>query len=178
MKFYRCLVCGEVYMGTDRPSNCPFCGAPQKYLVLNEEWVDENLDLGELSEISRQNLQKALQLEVNNSPFYRDAMNRTKNVVLQGVLKYLSKIEGEHASAVRKILKCEPIQPEPGKEVAVDDDRVNVEAAHAREVAATAFYKKAADEAIEPRVKKVFTALSEIESDHIDLEGTLLEEMK
>jgi len=177
MKFQRCLICGEVYMGTDKPSNCPFCGAPGKYLVLHDEWTDENLSLGELSGISRKNLEKALQLEVNNSPFYRDAMGRTKSSALQAIFKYLAKIEGEHASAVRKILKCKMIEPEPGKEVALDDDRANVEAAHKREVAATAFYKKAADEAVEPRVKKVFTALSEIESDHIDLEAALLEKM-
>lgn len=177
MKFYRCLICGEVYMGSDQPSNCPFCGAPGKYLVLNDEWVDENLGLAELSEVSRKNLERALQLEVNNSPFYRDAMGKTSNTALQAIFKYLSKIEGEHASTIRKILKCELVEPEPGKEVAVDDDRANVEAAHEREVAATAFYKKAADEAVEPRVKKVFTALSEIESDHINLEAALLEKM-
>lgn len=164
-------------MGRDWPSNCPFCGAPKKYLVLNEEWVDENLSLGELSDMSRRNLEKALQLEVNNSLFYRDAMTKTDNVTLQGIFKYLAKIEGEHASAVRKILKCEMVEPEAGKEIAVDDDRANVEAAHAREVAATAFYKEAADEAVESRVKKVFSALSEIESDHIDLEGALLKKM-
>jgi rubrerythrin len=177
MKFQRCLICGEVYMGTDKPSNCPFCGALGKYLVLHDEWIDENLSLGQVSAASRENLQKALQLEVNNSPFYRDAMGRTRNTALQAIFKYLAKIEGEHASTVRKILKCEMIEPEPGKEVALDDDRANLEAAHRREIAATAFYRKAADEANEPRVKKVFAALSEIEQDHIELERALLEKM-
>ena len=177
MKFHRCLICGEVYMGTEKPSNCPFCGALGKYLVQNDEWTDENESIRELSAESRTNLEKALQLEVNNSPFYRDAMAKTKNIALQAVFKYLAKIEGEHASTVRKILKCDMIEPEPGKEVATDDDRANIEAAHKREIDATAFYKKAAEEAVEPRVKKVFTALSEIESDHIELEGALLVKM-
>jgi rubrerythrin len=177
MEFYRCVICGDVYMGKGRPSNCPFCGAHERYLSLNQKWVDENQELTTISDISRKNLKTALQLEVNNSPFYRDAMNKTSDAALKGVLKYLSKTEGEHASVVRKILQCELIEPEPGKEVAMDDDRANVEAAHAREVAATAFYKKAAGEAVEPRVKKVFTALSEIEGDHIDLEGALLKRM-
>ncbi len=177
MQAYRCLICGEVYMGTDKPSNCPFCGALGKYLVLNHEWIDENVGLGELSAVSRKNLEQALQLEVNNSPFYRDAMAKAESTALQGTFKYLAKIEGEHASTVRKILKCERIEPEPRKEVALDDDRANVEAAHKREIAATAFYKEAAKEASEPRVKKVFTALSEIEHDHIALEASLLETM-
>jgi len=161
-------------MGKEKPSNCPFCGAKDKYLVDAAEWVDENLSIDMLSEISKNNLEKALQLEVNNAPFYRDAMSRTKDVALQGIFKYLSKIEAEHASAVKKILKCELPQPEKDKEAATDDDMANLKAAHKREKAAAAFYRKAAQGAAEPRVKKVFTALSEIEADHIALEERLL----
>lgn len=174
MNFYRCLICGDTYMGRERPSNCPFCGAKAEYLVDVAAWVDENTTIERLSDISRGNLEKALQLEVNNSPFYYDAMMKTRDAELQGIFKYLSKIEKEHASAVKKILKCELPRPEPGKEVSTDNDRDNLAAAHEREKAATAFYKKSAEEAIEPRIKKVFKALSEIESDHIDLEAALL----
>ncbi|MDO8737210.1 MAG: ferritin family protein [Thermoleophilia bacterium] len=174
MKFYRCLICGDPYMGREKPSNCPFCGASDEYLVEAADWIDENESLGELSEISRKNLEEALQLEVNNAPFYRDAMARTKNVELQGIFKNLAKIEAEHASTIKKILKVEPPLPEAGKEVATDDDRENIEAAHEREVAATAFYAQSAVDATEVRVRKVFTALASIESDHIDLEQALL----
>ena len=174
MNFYRCRICGDVYMGKEKPSNCPFCGAKDKYLVDAAGWVDENLSINALSEISKRNLEKALQLEVNNAPFYRDAMSRTKDTALQGIFKYLSKIEAEHASTVKKILKCELPLPEKDKESATDDDRENLKAAHEREKAATTFYRKAAEEAGEPRVKKVFTALSEIEADHIALEEKLL----
>lgn len=174
MEFYRCLICGEVYMGDAVPSNCPFCGAKAKYLVPVAEWTDENQDVGEISAVSRANLEKALQLEVNNAPFYMDAMARAKSVELQGIFKYLSKIEREHQSVVRKILKCELPDPEPGKEVAGDDEMDNIRAAHEREKSATTFYAVAAREASEPRVKKVFLALSEIESDHVKLEGARL----
>jgi len=174
MNFYRCLICGEVYMGDSVTSNCPFCGAWAKYFVPPAEWIDENKGLGELTDISRTNLEKALQLEVNNAPFYQDAMNRAKSMELQGIFKYLSKIEREHQSVVRKILKCGLPQPEPGKEVAGDDEMENMRAALEREKTATAFYAQAANQATEPRVKKVFVALSEIESDHVKLEGSRL----
>jgi rubrerythrin len=170
MKFYRCLICGDVYMGKEQPSNCPFCGAQAQNLAPVEKWVDENEGLGLISEISQSNLQRALQLEVNNSPFYRDAMNRTKDVELQGIFKYLATIEKEHASIIKKILKCEPPEPELGKEVATDNDLENLTAAHKREETATAFYREAAQQAAEPRVRKVFTVLAEIESDHVALE--------
>lgn len=174
MTVYRCLICGDPYMGKDKPSNCPFCGATDLYIVKASEWIDENLSIGALTDISRKNLETALQLEVNNAPFYRDAMAKTKNIELQGIFKYLSKIEAEHASVVKKILKCELPEPETGKEVAIDNDRENISSAHEREKAATAFYRQAADESVEPRVKRVFIALSEIESDHIDLEKALM----
>ncbi len=174
MTSYRCLICGEVYTGKEKPSHCPFCGAKNDYLVNASDWVDENLEIGELSEISRTDLQKTLQLEVNSVPFYRDAMLKTRDTELQGIFKYLSKVEAEHASVVKKILKCDMPQPEKGREVATDDDGENLRTAHERETAAAALYKKFAEESVEPRVKKVFAVLSDVESDHLDLEGGLL----
>ena len=176
MNFYRCLICCDVYMGQEKPSNCPYCGAKDRYLVNASEWVDENSGINTLSELSKRNLEEALQLEINNTPFYRDAMSKSRDIELQSVFKYLSKIEAEHASTIRKILKCELPIPEKGREVAKDNDIENLKAAHIREKAAAAFYKKAAVDAAEPRVKKVFTALSEIESDHVTLEEKLLKE--
>ena len=174
MKFYRCQVCGEVYMGKAAPSNCPHCGALKKYLIPADEWTDENETLAEISDVSRENLEKALQLEVNNAPFYREASAKADTVKLQGILKCLAKIEAEHASVIRKILRCEFPQPQPGREKATDDPRENLRLAHSREVFAAGFYERAAGQAVEPRIKKVFTALSEIETDHINVESGLI----
>lgn len=174
MKFYRCVICGDPYMGSDKPSHCPFCGAHQDYLVSAADWVDENESIGELSDISRSNLEKALQLEVNNKAFYADASSKADLIELQGIFKNLSKIEGEHASTIKKILKVQPPEPEDEKKTASDNIHENLEAAVEREKFASAFYGEAAGEASEERVKKVFTALSEIESDHIQLETALL----
>jgi len=178
MSFYRCQICGEVYMGKVKPSNCPHCGALGKYLVPAEQWTDENETITSLTDISRENLSKALQLEVNNSPFYRDASAGAHTMELQGIFKALGKIEAEHASLIRKILDCEMPNPEPGREKATPDDLENIRLAHEREVFATSFYEGAAAKAVEPRIKKVFTALSEIENDHINVEAGLLERRK
>lgn len=178
MKFFRCQICGDVYIGAHKPASCPYCGSKPKYLVPVEEWVDENESVTGLSAISRENLEKALQLEVDNAPFYRDASAKARTMMLQGVFKGLAKVEAEHASVIRKILKCEfpPVQPEKAK--AGEDDLDNLKLAHAREVFATSFYQHSAERAIEPRVKKVFTALTEVESDHIVLEEELLKDLK
>ena len=62
-QLFRCRICGDPYLGSEPPSFCPFCGAPQKYLVPAEEYVDRN-DVPNLSARSRANLEKALDLEV------------------------------------------------------------------------------------------------------------------
>ena len=176
LEFFRCQICGEVYMGRSKSSNCPSCGALGKYMVPIKEWTDENEGVGEISPISRENLMKALQLEVNNAPFYRDASAKAKTAELQGIFKGLGKIEAEHISVIRKLLKCEVPAPEPGREKATDDDLDNIRVAHEREIFAAGFYERAAVNAVEPRVKKVFTALSEIENDHIAVEGKMLDD--
>ena len=162
-------------MGSDMPSHCPFCGAHQAYLVKAAEWVDENASIGELSDISRSNLEKALQLEVNNKAFYADASAKSDLIELQGIFKNLSKIESEHASSIKKMLKVEPPAPEDDRKTASDSIHDNLKAALEREKFASSFYAQAAGEAAEERVNKVFTALSEIESDHIQLETALLD---
>ena len=174
MRFYRCLICGEVYFGREAPSHCPACGALDTYIVPLAEWVDEDEALGEISEKSRANLVRALQLEANNAPFYRDASRKAKNPQLQAIFKYLTKVEAAHAWTISKILGTQAPPPEPGKEVAGDDERTNIVAAHAREVAATSFYQRATSEATEPRVQRVFAALSDVETDHHRIEAELL----
>ena len=148
-------------------------------LEISQQWGNMELQamgnvLLALIEHAQGNLEKALQLEVNNAPFYRDASSRAKTMKLQGVFKGLAKVEAEHASLIRKILNCEFPAPEAHREKATDDDMVNLKTAHERERIATDFYMMSAERAVEPRVKKVFTALSEIESDHIMLEDDLL----
>ena len=78
MEFRRCLICEELYLGTERPSRCPHCGSAAEYLVPAAAWVDENLALGELSPVSRRNLERALQLEVDNDAFYGEARDKAR----------------------------------------------------------------------------------------------------
>src|SRR5512135_320353 len=170
MESLRCQICGEVFIGTARPSNCPFCGVKGKHLVPTEQWTDENLAVTSLSEVSRANLAKSLQLEVNAGPFYRDASEKARSINLQGVFKGLAKVESEHASVFRKLLKCEFPAPEPGQSVSLGDELEDLKEALDREYVANELYSRFADEAVEPRVKKVFEAISEVESGHITLE--------
>jgi rubrerythrin len=167
MKVYRCIICGDPYLGEDKPSNCPFCGAFQPYIINAEDYVLPVVD--NLTEISKNNLRAALTLEVINADFYWNNYQNAKSEYNRQMFKALSKIEAEHASTIKKTLKTSDT-PDFNKSTKIfETDEQIYEEAHTREMRAAAFYKKAANEAIEPRVQQLFTALSEIENDHIKL---------
>ncbi len=168
MKLYRCRICGDPYLGSAPPSFCPFCGAPEKYMVPAEAYEDKN-NIENLSPISRENLETALALEVANAAFYACASNCAPGPVDQAMFKALSKAESEHASLMSKLLKVPKPGIIPDEKACKKDPRANFGAAHQREIHAVEFDGKAAAEAVEDRVKEVFTALTEIESFHIAL---------
>src|SRR5512146_637879 len=94
-QLFRCRICGDPYLGSEPPSFCPFCGAPQKYLAPAEEYVDRN-DVPNLSAVSRANLEKALDLEVKNAAFYLCASNCAPDPVDKAMFKALWRTEAEH----------------------------------------------------------------------------------
>lgn len=167
MKVYRCRICGEVYIGEEKPKSCPFCGAHENFFVLAKEW--KLLESESLSEISKENLGKALELEIDNTNFYKAVSERSKDVYVSSMFKGLSNVEREHASAICKHLKIEKPDSKAGLDKAVDSDRANIEEANRREKRAVKFYTEARNQATEEEIKEFFKALMEIESDHIIL---------
>ena len=167
MKVYRCKICGEVYIGEEKPKTCPFCGAHENLFVLAKEW--KLLQSESLSEISKENLRKALDLEIDNTNFYKAVSERSKDVYVSSMFKGLSKVEREHASAICKHLKIEKPDSKVGLDKAVDYDRANIEEANRREKRAVKFYTEARSQVPEEEIKEFFKALMEVESDHIIL---------
>lgn len=169
MKVYRCRICGEVYIGEEKPRSCPFCGAHNNYFVLAKEW--KLIQSESLSDISKDNLRKALELEIDNTNFYKAVSERSKDVYVSSMFKGLSKVEREHASTICKHLKIEKPDLKVGLDKAVDSDRANIEEANRREKRAVKFYTEARNQAPEEEIKEFFKALMEVESDHIILTG-------
>ncbi len=167
MKAYRCRICGEVYIGIQKPRSCPFCGAHESYFVPAKEW--KLLYCETLSDITEENLKKALDLEINNTNFYKAASQRSSDVYVSSIFKGLSKVEREHASAICKHLKIQKPDSDAGSDKANDSDRDNIEEANRRERNAVKFYGKAMKEAGEKEIKEFFNALMQIETDHIRL---------
>lgn len=167
MKIYRCQFCGEVYIGTEKPKSCPFCGAHEKYFVLVKEWNLLRSDT--LSDITKDYLKKALDLEIDNTNFYKAVSEKSKDAYVSSMFKGLSKVEREHASTICKHLKIEKSDSKVGLDKAVDLDQANIEEAGRREKGAVAFYGEARGKSPEKEIKEIFKALMEIESDHINL---------
>lgn len=168
LKLFRCRICGDPYLGSEAPSFCPFCGAPQKYMAPAEEYVDRN-DVPNLSPLSRANLEKALDLEVKNAAFYMCASNCAPDHLSKAMFKALWRTEAEHASLICKLLKVAKPEIKPDEKACLKDPKANFAAAHGREQRAVAFYGQSAQEATEDRVKEVFAALTEVEGYHIAL---------
>ncbi len=167
MKVYRCRVCGEVYIGEEKPKSCPFCGAHEIYFVLAKEW--KLLHSDSLSDVSKDNLKKALALEINNTNFYKAGSEKTKDVHVSSMFKGLSKVEREHASIICKHLKIQKPDSNVGLDKAVDSAQENIKEANRRERYAVKFYGEAMKQAPEKEIKDFFNALIQIESDHIVL---------
>ncbi|UCE72889.1 MAG: ferritin-like domain-containing protein [Methanomassiliicoccales archaeon] len=167
MKVFRCKICGDPYLGEDVPTNCPFCGAPSKYMVMAGYWEEPVIE--SLSEEAKDNLYSALQLEVDNIRFYKCATEMTNDKEGKQMFRALSKIESEHASLIAKILGIEKPTVTLDKIACYPSYQENLKDAHAREERAIKEYSKFFKAAKEPRIKEIFQALVQIESDHLRL---------
>ena len=164
-KLWRCEICGDPYVGDEPPANCPFCGAKQKFIKKAKE-AKVNFKV-ELNEKDRANVERALQVEVSNAAFYDCASRETDDEEGKLLFKALKKVEAEHASVWKKILKLDRL-PE-GNDKCHTANKDNLEDSHARETRAIEFYKKAAAESENKRVKEIFEAFVEVETDHLHL---------
>ncbi|MCX5751313.1 MAG: ferritin [Candidatus Saganbacteria bacterium] len=165
VKLWRCEICGDPYIGDTPPDNCPFCGAHKKYIktAKNAE-VSFRVDL---SAKDKANVEHALQVEVSNSAFYFCAANKTDDAEGKLLFKALGKVEAEHAAIWKKILRLTEIPK--GNDPCHVSNKENLEDSHARESKAINFYKQAAAESQNARVKQIFEALVEVETDHLHL---------
>jgi rubrerythrin len=169
VKVFRCRICGDPYIGSEAPTQCPFCGAPQKFFVRADEWNPDEFKVN-LSEVSRENLESALKLELDNAAFYncaKNAADKAGDDYSTAKFKALMKVEREHASAISKFLKIS--RPELEKKACNANSKVNTKEGWDREDRAIKAYSKFQNEAEEERLKEFFGALVEIETDHLDL---------
>ena len=166
VQLFRCKICGDPYIGMHAPSRCPFCGAYGKFIVEAKDY-NETFDV-DLNETDRKNAEIALDLEIGNAAFYYCASEKTDDAEGKQLFKALGKVEAEHASIWRKILKVPKEKIEASLQCAIANND-NLKESHDREEKAIEHYKKFAEEAENQRVKTLFLAIVEVEEDHLKL---------
>ena len=176
VKVWVCKICGEAYINDGKPDRCPFCGAYKKYIVEAKDYDDTGAWDVELNEVDKANAEYAIGVEISNTLFYKCSSKKVDELDGQKLFKILSKVEAEHASVWKKILKMDKIQWEPAETCEVEY-KADLEDSHAREDRAIKFYTAAAKAAKSPRVKEIFEAFVEVEIDHLKLSEVRLKNM-
>ncbi len=171
VKVWRCIICGDAHVAEDKPSHCAFCGAQAKNIILAKNWTPkEGLDIPikNLSEKSKKNVQTALQLEISNSAFYFCASEKCNDTEGKAMFRTLGKVEREHATMWKKILQLSSLDV-PKSDACPADYRDELQESHDRESNAIKHYRQFAKEATEPRLKQIFNAIVDVETDHLGL---------
>lgn len=167
MKLYRCQICGDPYLGEEKPKNCPFCGAHERYIVEQKNYEDRIWAIENISDITKNNLEKAIELEVSNAEFYFCASRKAKGNDMKNLFKALGKVEAEHAAVLAKALGIEGPKIDRSGGTCSGDRKADLGEAHMREDNAIHHYAEFLAQAKEPRAIEIFSALIAIESDHM-----------
>jgi rubrerythrin len=173
LKMYRCRICGETHLGYENPGNCPFCGAHAELIGSPEEFDASVNDL-ELTEVERGDLESSIEIERANTRFYLGMAERKDNDTLRSAYKRLAKIEAEHCSVFCKLLKVgKPTDLlVPGETTGAW--ATDIGESLSRENRATVLYAAFAARATNDRLQQVWTAISDVEADHVTLDDLAL----
>jgi rubrerythrin len=173
VKVWRCLICGDSYIGTERPSQCPFCGSHESNIVQSDCYPTDINDV-EVTEAERADLLRGCELEIENATLYTLMGKKGEhNALLPSAYRAFAKVEREHLEVFGKLLKIDPPNA-PKNPVALGETwNEDIALSDSQEHEARDFYQQAADRATTPRVRQVFLAISEVENDHIIVDSYL-----
>jgi rubrerythrin len=167
MNLYICEICGDAYIGTEKPTDCPFCGAKGNFIKVGSEAEPIVNIRTEISELSKKNLLETLVLETKANAIYLCMAGKAKSYEIKAMYKRLAKVELEHAVIVTKLLGINTSEISP--ESCSDSDVENFSRTIELEDHATNLYKQFAGESVEGHVRKFFGALTQVEAGHIEL---------
>jgi len=173
MQVYICEICGDAYIGKEKPTECPFCGAEASYIKKGSDARPVFRREGELSEETKKYLVETYELEVNATKLYNCIAQKTKNYEVQAMYKRLAKVELEHAVIASKFLERERPQIEEGE--CFQSEKDNFQKTIILEDHATKLYRGFAQKVKEEKIKIFFTALAQVEAGHIELVNNYVE---
>jgi len=167
MNLYICEICGDAYIGSGKPSDCPFCGAKEGFIKLGAEAQPIAEIKTEISELSKKNLIETLALETRANAIYLCMAGEAKDYQIMKMYKRLAKVELEHAIIATKLLNIS--MPEIKPENCSSEDLENFKKTIELEDHAVEIYKKFTAESSEAHIRKFFGAIMQAEMGHIEL---------
>lgn len=166
-KAWRCEICNYVYLGFRKPDRCPHCGVHYKYMVYPKDYI--HYEEVETHEITEEDLNRALELEVECEALYRKMAEVAENRITESYFRRLARHEEGHKKELAVILGVDsPELPDVSDEI-FGNDRDNFMFALEAEKKAIAHYKKSLQRSRHERVKNIFRAFLEVEERHKDL---------
>jgi rubrerythrin len=149
---------------------CPFCGAHAEFMI-DPAAYPADINAIELTEAERADLETAIDLELSNTRFYLAMAARGDNPTLSSAYKRLAKVETEHCSLFCKIAGA----PKPADLREAGDElgswNADIAESARRERRASDLYAEFAARAVSPRLLEVWSAVSAVEADHIELDA-------
>lgn len=173
VQVWRCQICGGTYLGEEAPSKCAFCGADKRYIKLSSEYSPDINDVA-VTDAEKADLIEAANLELTVSTFYNDLGEVGNRFELTpAAFRALARTEVEHLGVFSHLAGVDAPTTVQNRLKVQDtwEDNVALSTDHEKKV--TKFYAEAAARATTPRVKEVFTAISEVERDHLDVDDYL-----
>ncbi|NTW22117.1 ferritin [Candidatus Falkowbacteria bacterium] len=167
MKTWICEICGDAYIGDEAPHNCPFCGARKGFIKPGNQADPVTENRSELSEETKGFLTETLRLEVHANAIYTCMANAADTYEIKKMYKRLAKVELEHATICTKFLGI--AMPEIKPENCSAQDLENFKKTIELEEHAAGLYAEFAKKSPEKHIKIMFTALNQVEADHIVL---------
>lgn len=126
--------------------------------------VNQRIEIGDLS---GRNMEEALGLELRANLIYLCMAGQTDIFEVKALFKRLAKVEMEHATILVKMLDIG--MPKVEDQTCSEEDIENFKKTVALEEHASQVYAQFAKEATEQNVRILFTALHQVEMDHIEL---------
>ena len=162
-----CRICAAPYLGSTKPTHCPFCGARQRHLVAAADFRPTGV--AELTKKSIENLTRVLEMKVGNSAFFRGAAKVADTEEGKALFRALSRIEAEQAGILCRLLAVE--RPEELLETGEcsPSHKENLAEARKRGERGVNLCRRFAEEAEEERVREVLAAFVETGEDHLGL---------
>ena len=165
IKLYVCAICGEPYLGGSAPDDCPFCGAPKRYLRIADDY--STLWGAELTEQEKKDMESALDLEVNATGYYtKVTKTQDKYSKYNRLFKQFARVEAEHIDVAAKFLGVDL------PEIVGEDSKGSIEADLKRtmelEENAVKMYNSFMQNASSDKVKRFYDALIHAEQGHYD----------